>query len=130
MAYETSFSGEIRIDPPIPAEALEGTGFTPDRHNGMDVTLRISEIPVDGVPGAYRRMAVAVVPAMTRFSGYDIVEHLQRLLSLFGEGRTFTGRFDCAGEEAGDLWRLEVHDGRAVKVEPRIVWPDSSEGAR
>jgi hypothetical protein len=128
MSYETRYSGEIRIDPPIPVEALEGTGFTPDRHNTMDVALKVSEIPVDGIPGAFRRMAVAVVPAMSRFSGYDIIAHLQRLLDLFGDGRAFTGRFGCAGEEAGDVWRLEVQDGRAVEVRPRIVWPDGSEG--
>jgi hypothetical protein len=42
-------------------------------------------------------------------------------------GHEFTGRLDCAGEETGDLWRLEVHDRQAVKVTPRIVWPDGSE---
>ena len=27
----------------------------------------------------------------------------------------------------GDLWRLEIHGRRAVKIQPRIVWPDGTE---
>lgn len=38
------------------------------------------------------------------------------------------GRLDCAGDRPGDLWRVEIHGRRAVRVTARIVWPDGSEG--
>lgn len=37
---------------------------------------------------------------------------------------TFTGYLECQGEEAGDLWRVYVRNGQAVRVDPKIVWPD------
>jgi hypothetical protein len=130
MAYTTRFSGEIRIDPPIPAEEVAGTGFFHEGHRtaSKDVRLKVVEVPVDGVPGAYRREAVAIVGLEGGFSCYDAVPHVQEIVNRWGAGRTFTGRLDAAGEEAGDVWRLLVRDGRAVEVRPQLVWPDDPEG--
>lgn len=58
--------------------------------------------------------------------GYNIVDHVQEVINAHPD-HEFSGRLDCSGEESGDLWRLEVHDRRAVRVQPRIVWPDGSE---
>ena len=58
--------------------------------------------------------------------GYDSVDHVQQY-SDENPDHAVSGRFDCEGEETGDLWRLEIHDGQAVKVKPRIVWPDGTE---
>jgi hypothetical protein len=130
MGYETRIRGEIRIDPPIPADELRGSGFVADRSASditKDVALYTVEQPIEGVPGAYGRVATAIVPVMSSYSAYEAVEHTQEIINRWGEGRTFTGRLDCSGQERGDLWRLEVHDGRAVEVRPRIVWPDGSE---
>lgn len=130
MGYETRIRGEIRIDPPITADALKGSGFVADRSGGditKDVALYIVEQPVEGVPGAYRRVATAIVPVMSSYSAYQAVEHTQEIIDRWGEGRTFTGRLDCSGDERGDLWRLEIQDGRAVEVRARIVWPDGAE---
>jgi hypothetical protein len=128
MSYTTRFRGEIRINPPIPADQTDNTGFgQPGTFGAKDIALKVTEEPVDGVPGAYRRLAVAVVPVMGAYTAYRIVEHTQEIIDRWGDGRTFTGRIDCSGEEAGDVWRLEVHDGRAAEVRPRIVWADDTD---
>lgn len=130
MSYDIRFSGEIRIDPPIPAEDVVAAGFCePGRYGDKDVAVKVTEVPVEGVPNAYRRLVVAIEPCMSTYTAYHAVEHIQEIVDRWGEGRTFTGRFDCLDPQAGDLWRIGIHDGRAVKVKPRIVWPDGTEEA-
>jgi hypothetical protein len=129
MGYSTRYTGQIDITPPIPVEDVIDSGFASGTgvFGGLDkdIALKVSEVPVEGTPGAYRRLAVALIPLIEGgYSGYHIVEHVQEVIDRWGEGRTFTGRLDCAGDESGDLWRLAVVDGRAVRIEPRIVWPD------
>lgn len=129
MSYDTRFSGEILIAPPIPAEEVLAAGFhEPGRYGDKDMAVKVVEAPVEGVPGAYRRLAVAIVPSMSRYTAYDAVEHVQEIVSRWGGRRRFLGRITAVGEEAGDIWRLEVQGGRAVRVEPRILWPDGTEG--
>lgn len=129
MSYDTRFTGEILIDPPIPAEEVLAAGFQePGGYGDMDMAVKIVEAPVAGVPGAYQRLVTAIVPSMSRYTAYDAVEHVQEIIDRWGEGRRFLGRITAAGEEAGEIWRLEIHDGQAVRVEPRILWPDGTEG--
>jgi hypothetical protein len=134
MGYRTDFTGEIAIVPPLPWGQIQDSPFLPDRatgrHTARDLKFRILEEAVDTDEGRlYRRTAVALVSTWDDDPrGYDIVEHLQEAIDAYPD-REFTGRLDCAGEESGDLWRLEVHGRVAVRVEPRIVWPDGSEGA-
>lgn len=131
MSYDISFSGEIRIDPPIPADEVLAAGFIePGSYGAKDIAVKVTEEPVEGVPGAYRRLVVALVPAMGTYTAYQIQHHIQEVVDRWGEGRIFAGRIDCSDPNTGDLWRLEVHDGRVVKVEPRIVWPDGTEGSQ
>ena len=134
MGYDIRFAGEIRIDPPIPADEVLAAGFIEPgrgRFGPKDFAVKVSEVPVDGVPGAYRRLVTAIVPVMSTYTAYHLVEHVQEIVDGWGEGRTFTGRLDCCDPNTGDLWRIEIHDGQAVKVKPRIVWPDGSgEAAR
>lgn len=130
MGYTTRFSGEIRIDPPIPYEDIAGQGFVREGREWAtkDVRLKVVETPVDGTPGAYRREAVAIVGLGDAYSLPHAVEHAQEIVDRWGPGRTFTGRLDAEGEEAGDIWRLVIRDGRAQEVRPQIVWPEDEEG--
>lgn len=129
MGYSTRFTGEIRIDPPIPFEDIAGQGFSRVERHGQtkDVALKVVEEPIPDDPGAYRRLAVAIVGLDGAFSAYEALPHAQEIVTRWGDGRTFSGRLDAKGDEAGDIWRLEIHDGRVVEVRPRIVWPDGSE---
>jgi len=96
------------------------------RQSRRDALVRVVELPVDGVPGAYRRVGVAIVPAMSSFSGYDVTAHVQEIVSRWGDGRTFAGRIEVVAED-GEQWRVAVRNGRAVEFKPSIVWPDDSE---
>jgi hypothetical protein len=131
MGYITRFSGELAIEPPLTWAEIRDSDFSPDHFeaNRLDVKIRVEEVTVDTVEGQMiRRSGGALIPAYEdEMRGYDIVEHVQRFIDTYGPAHSLTGRFDCEGEEAGDIWRLVVHDGRAVKVTPRIVWPDGTE---
>ena len=135
MGYVTHFTGEIAITPPIPWGDIKTSPFMPENargnRNGKDVMFRIEQVERDTPEGTLiARSAVALVSTWEDDArGYNIVDHVQEAVDAH-PGHEFTGRLDCEGEEAGDLWRLEVHGRRAVKVTPRIVWPDGSEGVR
>jgi hypothetical protein len=128
----TRFEGEIRIEPPIPWGQIKDSPFLPDQAreygDGRDLKFLLSEVHRDTDEGTViARSAVALVSTWDHEArGYNIVAHLQEVVDAY-PGHEFVGRLDCAGENTGDLWRLEVHDRRAVKVTPRIVWPDGTE---
>ncbi|GGN39171.1 hypothetical protein FHR83_006776 [Actinoplanes campanulatus] len=129
MSYDVRFTGEIGIHPPIPADDVIAAGFhAPGRFGDKDVAVTVIETPIDGVPGAYRRQVTAIAACMGSYTAYKAVEHVQEIVSRWGEGRTFTGYLQGWGEEPGDVFRIVIRDGRAVEVQPRIVWPDGSEG--
>jgi hypothetical protein len=135
MSYYTSVRGVIEILPPINWGVIAESPFLPDRArtNDKPVKFRIAEESVTTDEGTLiRRSATALVPVQEDpYGARDIVAEVQSILDEFGSvnGREFSGRFDCSGENDFDLWRLEVHGNRAVEVRPRILWPDGSEGA-
>jgi hypothetical protein len=132
MGYNTFFTGEIRIDPPLSWAEIRGSDFLPEVawDNDLAVKLRVQDETTETDDGTLvRRWADAVLPVTDdRYKAYDILAHVQRLIDRYGTEHRFTGYLDAAGEERGDLWRLYVRDGRAVRVEPRIVWPDEPAG--
>lgn len=126
MSYEHRWSGEITIDPPIPVADLDGSWHLPDYPNPhgrmIDVQFRVEEVPVPEAPGAYRRMAVSVVAAMDSFSGYDVKEQLQDIVTQHGAGRTFGGHIEVQWEEEGAS-RFMVTGGAVQRVDAVMVWP-------
>jgi uncharacterized protein DUF6205 len=128
MGYYTRVTGELRIEPPLAWGEFKDSPFLPGSPNDntdYDVRLRTDEETVDTEDGQLiHKIASEVLPRWDdSFKAYNLVEHVQKLIDAF-PGHAFTGRFDCEGEESGDLWRVIVRDGRAEKVTPRIVWPD------
>lgn len=135
MGYTTRVTGEFAIDPPLTWHEIKGSPFSfpsalgrivREYHaNEFDLALRVNEETVDTEQGTLvRRTASALV--MRQIDEYrerDLVQQVQRIIDLF-PGHTFTGRLECEGEENTDVWRVVVRDGRATRVEPRIVWPD------
>ncbi|MFG1872198.1 DUF6205 family protein [Micromonospora arborensis] len=133
MGYDTRVTGAILISPPIPYAVLAGSrflGWPYRRFVDKDCVLRVVEqVPEGGDGSLVRRVADAIVPAVQGpYSAHRLVDDVQDVLRIYGAERTFTGRLTCLGEEAGDIWRLEIHEGQAVRVEPRLVWPDGTEG--
>lgn len=122
MGYYTRYDGEISIEPPLTWNEIRnsdwatGTKFT--------VKLRIAEEIVETDDGTLtRRTADALIPLAEDCYKGDVIPSVQKAIEDF-PGHIFNGRFDCKGEDAGDLWRLVVRNGGVKKVEPRIVWPD------
>lgn len=123
MGYNTTVSGKIRITPPLAWGEIKGSPFLSD--DDMSVRLDVEVETVDTPDGELlRRTAYELIPATDEaFKAYHLIEHVQQAIDAF-PGHNFTGRLHCEGEEAGDLWRVVIRDGRAAEVRPQIVWPD------
>lgn len=130
MGYNTRYTGAIGIEPPLTWAQIKDSPYLPEsaEKNFPDVKLRVIETTTETEDGVLtRRVADAIVPVTDEsYKGYGIVETVQKIIDAY-PGHEFTGRFDCEGEEAPDLWRLVVRDGRATRVEPQITWPEGSE---
>jgi hypothetical protein len=130
MGYYTRFDGEIRIAPPLAWGEVKGSPWLSDDHGDLMLSLVEEDVTAETDEGTsvFTRKSVNAISPVTddSYKGYDIVTHLQKIIDAF-PGHTFTGYISAEGEEAGDLWRLAVKDGRAVKVMPRIVWPDEAD---
>lgn len=131
MGYITHVTGEFAITPPLTWPEFKDSEFAP--HNitnnyDPDLILRVTEESVDTPDGPLlRRTATAL--AMREIDEYrasNLLDQVQRAVDSF-PGRAFTGRLDCEGEENTDLWRVVIRDGRAVKIKPRIVWPEDGD---
>lgn len=132
MGYVVSITGEIDIVPPIPWGKIKDSPFRPEearKAGGKDVKFRIEAYNRETDEGTLTvRSATALLSTWADDArGQYLVEHVQEAIDAF-PGHEFIGRLDCAGERPGDLWRVEIHGRRAVRVTPRIVWPDGSEG--
>lgn len=131
MAYTTRVTGRITISPRIPWSKIKCSRFLLDHsgHRGLDHRSGDREPEVrliaeaSGVGAEGLHVGVAAEPRYPgeAFSNYHLTHDLQALIDEHPT-HTFIGHFDCAGEDAGDIWRLEVRDGRAVEVRPYISW--------
>jgi hypothetical protein len=128
MGYHTYVTGEFAITPPLAWQEYKDSQFAPDNMKSSyepSLILRVDEDTVDTDEGPLlRRTATALV--MRQIDEYrerGLVDEVQAAVNAF-PGHTFTGRLECEGEENADIWRVAVRDGRAIRVEPRIVWPD------
>lgn len=130
MGYNTRYTGAIGIEPPLTWAEIKDSPYLPEtaEKNWPDVKLRVIETTTEIDEGTLtRRAADAIVPVTDEpYKGYEIIATVQKIIDAH-PGHTFSGRFDCEGEEAPDLWRLVVRDGRATRVEPQITWPEGSE---
>jgi uncharacterized protein DUF6205 len=122
----TSVTGEIHIQPPLTWSEFKDSPFLDS--DDLDVKLHVEQETADTPDGVLtRKTATALVPRWEdAYKAYHLIEHVQRAIDAF-PGHTFSGRLKCEGEENTDMWRVVVRDGRAVKVEPRIIWPDDED---
>lgn len=128
MGYITHVRGEFTITPPLAWPEIKDSPFSPlspAGDNRLELVLRIDEETVDTDDGTLlRRTASALVMVeIDEYRAHHLLDVVQRAVDSF-PGHTFTGRLECEGEENTDIWRVIVRGHRAVKVQPRIVWPD------
>ncbi len=130
MGYTTHARGDIAIVPPLTAREIKGSPFMPDvaRQHGTnrDVMFRIEIDNRETDEGLLVvKRAVAIVQSWEdEPRNYDIVPHLQELIDAHREGHEFRGHFEMEGQDPGDIWRVYVRDGKAVRVDPVITWPE------
>lgn len=128
MGYTTHVTGELAIEPPLFWPEFKDSRFAPNNITSSytpSLVLRVTEESVDTDEGPLlKRTATALVMReIDEYRERGLVDEVQSAIDSF-PGHTFTGRLDCEGEENTDIWRVVIRDGRAVKVTPRIVWPD------
>jgi uncharacterized protein DUF6205 len=128
MGYTTHVTGEFIVTPPLTWAEYKDSRFAP--HNISEpwepsLILRVDEDTVDTDEGPLlRRTATALVMReISEYRAHGLVDEVQEAVDAF-PGHGWSGRLDCEGEENTDIWRVAIRDGRAVRVEPRIVWPD------
>jgi hypothetical protein len=128
MGYTTYVTGEFAITPPLTWNEFKDSPFAP--HNvksGWEpsLILRVDEDSVDTDEGPLlKRTADALV--MREISEYrerGLVDEVQSAIDSF-PGHTWYGLLECEGEENTDMWRVAIRNGRAVRVDPEIVWPN------
>jgi hypothetical protein len=132
MGNPTYIHGRITITPPIPWGQIKDSPYLKANARGRslwpDALLDVAESTVHTDEGELtRREAVAIVPDEGgETSARTLIQDVQNIIDA-NPGHEFTGRFDCEGEQAGDIWRVVIRDRRAVRVNARIVWPEGSE---
>lgn len=128
MGYESHWSGEIRITPPLTwQENRTGPGL-------REVSLRLDEEVVDTETGQVRTVSTtAVVPRESgAYNGYGIEDELQALIDAHPDHQ-FSGAIVARPvDPGGTLFRYTVTKSaltaqRVVREVPRIVWPDGTE---
>lgn len=74
---------------------------------------------------AVKFVAPEIRPISGNMKAYSILEDVQKIVDALGAEYTYSGYIELNGEEAGDLWRIYVRNGKATSVSPEIVWPES-----
>lgn len=131
MGYTTYVRGELTVSPPLTWDEFKDSPFyAASRGDAQrDLMLRVDAEEVDSPDGALiRRTASALVMAWEdEYRAYDLLKHVEEAVTSW-PGHTWSGRLECEGEENTDMWRVVIRDGHAVRIEPRIVWPDEDGG--
>lgn len=65
-----------------------------------------------------------IMPTSGSMKAYGIIAEVQKIVDILGDGYTYSGYIELNGEESGDLWRIYIRQGKAVEVQPQIVWPE------
>lgn len=128
MGYNTHVTGEFAVTPPLTWNEFKDSPFAP--HNiqssyDPSLILRVDEDSADTDEGPLlRRTAYSLAMRdIDEYRAYGLLDEVQAAVDAF-PGHSWSGRLECEGEQNTDIWRVVIRDGRAVRVEPRIVWPD------
>jgi hypothetical protein len=129
MGYHTRVwpPDSIEIDPPIEWGEMKDSEFV---NGDSEVSLAVREEDTETDQGILtRRYATRLeVTYQDEYREIDLTGAVQDAIDAFPD-HTFTGRFNCFGEDNEDIWRVVIRDGKAIKVQAHIVWPDEEESA-
>jgi len=126
MGYRTRVYGEIEIDPPVPWHVMR-LNESLTKPDGLScVVVEVDEHQVETDEGTLVKRVGARISAFQedRFKASTLIEDVQAVVDALGRDRRYIGRLECEGEDAYDLWRVEVRDGVATKTQAQIHWPN------
>lgn len=128
MSYSHALHGKITFDPPMIRVELED-----DRWQDVLWTLEFEREAVESITAVARITAVsacAIVPNKNHEYSGGAEEELQKIVSLLGTSRTFSGFLE-AHYEIGlygmgqcNMERIYVRDGEVATAAPELVWPE------
>jgi len=127
MSYTTHVTGEFTIDPPLAWREFKDSVFyepnAPSRH-GPDLLLRVSERTEDTPDGEMIRREATdlVMREIDEYNARDLMDHVQKAVDS-SPGHSFIGYLHCEGEENTDIWRVTVQDGKAVRENAKMLFP-------
>lgn len=132
MGYKTSASGVITISPPLKWGDVSGSPYLPERVNRdgnwreIQYVGEMTERWTDD-DQIITRVVTGIEPVNPGepMKRYDLLIQVQDVIDHH-PGHTFAGHFEMHGEEAGDIARIVVRDGRAENIRPTLVWPDDT----
>ena len=124
MSYESHWSGEFRITPPLTwAEIKRGPGV-------QDVKLILDETMEDTPTGQVRTVTATAVQTLVvgqAFNGYAVEEELQAVIDAHPQ-HVFAGVIVAHPlDPDGTPWRYVVQDRIVVRQDARLTWPDGTE---
>jgi hypothetical protein len=132
MGYISDVSGEIYINEDVKVKHLQNlitsklaktlAGKMPlDHCVFVDYEQNFEEVEDFTI---VRFTASEIKPTDSSMKAYGIVAEVQKIVDILGDGYTYSGYIELNGEEPGDLWRIYIRQGKAVEVQPKIVWPE------
>lgn len=127
MGYESHWTGEVRISPPLTWAEIKNSSQSP---GFQDLKLRLDEQVEDTDAGQVRIITGVAVETLAdirgAYNGYTIEEELQAVVDAH-PGHEFTGAIDARPlDPGGTPWRYVVQGRRVVRQELRLVWPDDA----
>lgn len=128
MGYESHWSGEIRITPPLTwADIKRGPGL-------QDVTLRLDETVEETPTGQVRTVTANAITPISggAYNGYDIETEIQAVVNAHPDHQFSGAIVGRPVDSDGTTFRYTVTKSaltnqRVVREVPRIVWPDGTE---
>lgn len=127
MSYSTRIDGSVSITPPLTWAQIKDSPLFRDNigisRSWPDVYLVLDEETVHTDEGQLTRRTCERIDPMEETRGDTLVADIQAVIDANPE-HEFAGWFECFGEEPGDIWRAVIRGRKAVRIEPRIVWPD------
>lgn len=120
MGYESRWSGEVRIDPPLTWAEIKNSPVA-----FHDLKLRLDETVEDTATGQVRTVTAAAIAPLTTeaYNGYAIEDELAAFAETYSATHTLAGRIQARGPDS-DQWAYSVDGPSVTRIEPTLTWPD------
>lgn len=128
MGYRSTVRGEITFTPGIDLKDAKANEVLASFIGDTDYDLSLISSRDDYI------LDTIECPIEDEFKAYWLVDNLNKLVTALDSddapSRKWSGYLEVHGEGDGpgdiDLWRLKVVNGKAVEIQPKLVWPSDA----